>query len=65
MKPQDLALQLRCPSGDEASEVAKRMNEANRSLKSPYAAHIWITFEKPLNKLLHSEKLLATLPIFR
>lgn len=32
MKPQDLALQLSCPSGDEASEVAKRMNEANRSL---------------------------------
>ena len=29
MEPQEVASQLRCPSGVEATEVAKRMNESN------------------------------------
>lgn len=32
MNPQILASQLRCPSGAEASEVAQKMNDANRTL---------------------------------
>ena len=32
MEPQKVASQLRCPSGEEAPEVAQRMNESNYSL---------------------------------
>lgn len=32
MEPQNLAAQLRCPSGDDAAEVALKMNDANRAV---------------------------------
>ena len=31
MKPEEIAAQLRCPNGDQAGDVAQRMNHANQS----------------------------------